>query len=266
MEQSPTNQPKKDLSSSKKDEPKNKAVIHFPKSKKATLSSVKRGMMKGPGVFKKMKPILLAVLISIIFARVVMSVFDTEVPEQSALVGQSEPGGQEVGNTVAATKIPALSMWVVQAGVFKEVASAEMSYRDLAAKMPTIQTLHEGMFAIWVGVTSNEAAAKAIATQNSTEETPLYVKQVTRPPVDMELAEKDATWIKEVNDFVLAQWETSEPLAVPEELITNPPHNEKLNSTFTSLETLQKAGVQPGVERDTAFLLVVEGIWELSQN
>jgi len=249
---------KKDEQSPSKKQGGPTAVIHFPKS-------TKKKMYKGVHSFKKwigpMKPILLAAMVSTIFATLAFSVIDPEVASEPTLIEKTEPPTEETTATPAAVtaSINDQSMWVVQAGVFKEVASAELTLSSISTSMPAIQTQHEDLIALWVGAASDQAAAKEIATNYQTEQVPLYVKEVSRSGGELEISDKDQIWIQQADELFRALLGSSEATAA-NELVTTKPESKALHPLFEAINEWNGASAE---EKEKSALQIIKLMWEL---
>lgn len=263
MEQSHTDQKKDELSSSKK-KPSQSAVIYFPKP---TKKNVGKGLRSIKAWLGRIKPILFAALISTIFATIAFSFIDPDVVSQPVLNNQPAAPGEEPAAAASTIEvaIPDQSMWVVQAGVFKEVGSAETSLREIAAEMPVIQTSHEDFYALWVGAAGDEASAKVVAEKHQTEAVPLYVKEVSRSGETVKLSESDGKWLQAA--IATSQSLIADGGAAPisEDLIKTQPENETLHPLFKSMSELQKTPADAAAEKEKAALEVIKMLWELPQ-
>ncbi|KIL46203.1 hypothetical protein [Jeotgalibacillus campisalis] len=260
MEPSQHNQKKDEIPIEK--QPNQNAVIYLPK---LTKKKVGKGLSSINQVIKKGRPIIFAALVSTLFATIAFTVIDLERVDQAALTEQTNPVAAEAGSAGEMVKIPELTMWVVQAGVFKEAASAETNFRSIIEKMPVIQTSNEDFIALWVGAASEESSAVAIAEKHQSEEVPLYIKQVSNGGAELQISEKDAEWLKSATDFtqsILAQNQNTEAL---DKLISSPPESELLQELFTSFTTLAEKAGGSEADQERASLQAVEMLWELPQ-
>ncbi|MGD7044116.1 hypothetical protein [Jeotgalibacillus proteolyticus] len=246
-------------------QPSQNAVIYLPKLTKKKMG---KGVSSIKGVIKKGRPIIFAAFVSTVFATIAFTVIDPERVNQTALTEQTDPVAAEAAEAASsgeAVPLPELSMWVVQAGVFKEAASAETNFRAITAEMPVIQTLNEDFIALWVGAASDESSAKAIAEKYQTEQLPLYVKQVSSGESELQLSEKDAQWVKSaaaITQSILAQDLNYDSI---NELIASPPENELLQDLFASMTSLAESAGGSELDQSRASLSVVEMAWELPQ-
>ncbi|MDG5470952.1 hypothetical protein P6709_04270 [Jeotgalibacillus sp. ET6] len=243
-------------------QPSQNAVIYLPK---LTKKKVGKGVSSLKGFIKKGRPIIFAAIVSTVFATIAFTVIDPERVNQTALTEQANPVAAEAASAGEAVQLPELSMWVVQAGVFKEAASAETNFRAITAEMPVIQTSNEEFIALWVGAASDESSAQAIADKYQTEQLPLYVKQVSSGESELQLSGKDAQWVTSaaaITQSILAQDLNQDAI---NELIASPPESELLQDLFASMTALGETAGGSELDQARASLRVVEMAWELPQ-
>ncbi|KIL44560.1 hypothetical protein [Jeotgalibacillus soli] len=245
-------------------------IIYFPKMKKlktsVKVSDFRTSWIIGKGLLKRSRPILIAAAVSTIFASLAFSVMDPSFSGYTEPVlrdqQENQPDTLPAQQAAAKVTIPAMSMWIVQAGVYKEASSAEAIVNQLKAEMPVVQIKQEDKVAIWVGATGGEAEAKVIANQYASENLSLYVKEVSRPQIDLVLTPADTAWLQSLTAFISAGWSESNDLAVPEELVITAPENKSLQPISTKLTELNDAAEDAG--RNQAFLELIRSVWELT--
>ncbi|TDL34407.1 hypothetical protein E2R51_01445 [Jeotgalibacillus sp. S-D1] len=254
---------KEQESSSVENQPSKNAVIYFPKVER---KNIEKGIRKARYWIARTKPVLLAALVSTVFATIAFTVIDPNAISQPSLTDQANPAVQQVSAGSGAVKaaVPDQTMWVVQAGVFKEAASAEGIFTKIESKIPVIQTSHDGLFALWAGAAADEPGAKAIAERHQSEEIPLYVKKVSRPAFEIELSKSDSAWL--LASIGAAQpFLSKENAIIPDDLLAKKPESESLHPLFDSLKRLKETPVESTVQHDKAVLQVMETIWELPE-
>ncbi|PPA71548.1 hypothetical protein [Jeotgalibacillus proteolyticus] len=243
-------------------QPAQNAIIHFPV---ITKKKVHKGMHSIRGWVIKLRPVLFAAFVSTIFASLAFTVIDPELAGQPVLTEKAEqPAEQNTPGSTSAAVVPEQSLWVVQAGVFKEAASAETSLKEIEANMPVIQTPYEEFTALWVGAASDEKSAQEIASLYQ-QDAELYVKQVVRPGGELELSDNDSKWLHSAVAFTEILLNGSIDQQAGENLVASPPDSEVLTPFYTSIKELAALKETKKTELDRAVLHVVEELWELPQ-
>lgn len=263
MEPSKSDHKKQENSSVESGSSKN-AVIYFPKVEK---KNIEKGIRKARFWITRTKPVLMAALVSTVFATIAFTVIDPNAISQPSLTDQANPAVQQAsaGSGSVKAAVPEQTMWVVQAGVFKEKESAEGIYKKIESEVPVIQTSHEGLYALWAGTAADEPGAKAIAERHQSEAIPLYVKKVSRPAFEVGLSKSDSTWLLSAIGAAQPFLSNESNAIIPDELIAKKPENKLLLPLFDSLSTLKETPVESTIQHDKAVLRVMESIWELPQ-
>ncbi|WP_163970134.1 SPOR domain-containing protein [Oceanobacillus halotolerans] len=185
---------------------------------------IHRGLQKKKKGFKNLKPILFAILSAIGVGSIlgfimlnffggmddytgtgdtnssVPAVIDDEGDDDShQTTEEDEP--QVTANSSAS--LPALTGFVVQAGVFSDEPNAEEAAKDLENSGYSSVVWNDGeSYFLFTGVASTKEHANELAATIDEE---VYVKEWQTDEVELTLNEKEAQWIHNVSD----QWKAS---------------------------------------------------------